>query len=106
MSEPTSEFCAAYACPLIGVYGAGGKWYCCCHRNADASRNDAITLAINSHRDLADKAVLLRRTNGEFFELENQLVELTRDAGTQRSMAAASVIGPTHAPQHYSESEK
>lgn len=106
MSEPMQEFCAAYGCPLLGSFGVSGKWYCCCHFNASPARNDAITLAINAHRGLADQAVMLRRTFAGYKAIkavEDRLVELTREVGAQQPMQVAGVIGPTHATPHYTE---
>lgn len=103
MSEPMQEFCAAYGCPLLGVYGNGGKWFCCCHRNTDASRNDAITLSLNTHRELVDKALMLRRTRGNFADTENELIELTHQVGSQAPMQMGGVIGPESAGASYTE---
>lgn len=58
------ELCAAYGCPLLGSFGVSGRWYCCCHFRLDASARDAVTAALNQHRNLVDRALLARRTFG------------------------------------------
>jgi hypothetical protein len=107
MSEPTSDTCAAYGCPLLGVYGESGKWYCCCHHNTNPALNDAITLEIHRQQPMADHIVSLRRMGKASRELEGQLMDLVREIGQQTPIAPAvpnaKIVGPTHAMQHYTE---
>ena len=106
MAEPTGDFCAAYGCPMIGVYGVSGKWYCCCHHNADPALNDAITAELHRHKPLVDRVVGLRREYKADAKLEAELVELTRQIGSQATIHGAGVIGPEYAEPHYTEQEQ
>lgn len=111
MSDPNNTpagMCAAYGCPLFGVYGAGGKWFCCCHHNVDGACNDAITMELNMRRDLVDRALNLRRTfqaSAAILAAESELIEMTRQVGTQQSIHSAPVVGPTHAAHHFAETD-
>lgn len=87
MSERTPDLCAAYGCPLMGVHGVSGKWYCCCHFNSDPGLNDAITLELQANKPLVDRAMALRRAGKADGALENELVTLTKEIGQQRDMA-------------------
>lgn len=63
--------CYVYGCPLSGSTGHGagdGKWFCCCHINMPANRNDAITMALNSPKlDFIVKSTLdLRASSCSF----------------------------------------
>ncbi|CAG9265725.1 hypothetical protein BDI4_910060 [Burkholderia diffusa] len=42
-------FCEAYGCPLLGTFGRGGRSWCFCHFEIDASANDAVTHIIRNH---------------------------------------------------------
>jgi hypothetical protein len=102
MNAP-SDFCAAYGCPLFGTLGAGGKWYCGCHFNANASLNDAITLEIGRNQALVDHILLARREHRPDAKAEQQLYELTRGTGAQIPMAP--ITGPTSGHPHFSETD-
>lgn len=102
-AEPISDFCAAYACPMLGVHGVSGKWYCCCHFNADASLNDAITAELHRQKATVDRIVLARREHRADAQLENGLILLIREIGTQQTFHGAGVIGPESAGPHHSE---
>jgi len=86
MSEPTSEFCAAYGCPMFGVHGVSGKWYCACHFNSNPALNDAITLELQANKPMVDRAIAMRRAGNADAALENELVTLTKEIGKQRDM--------------------
>lgn len=101
MSEYTPDTCAAYGCPLLGVYGVSGKWYCCCHFNANPSLNDAITAEIHRQQPMADHIVSLRRMGKADRELEQQLIGIVREIGQQTPMAP--IVGPTSGETHFSE---
>jgi hypothetical protein len=108
MSTSADEwgYCAAFGCPLLGSFGVGGKWYCCCHFRANPSSNDAITAAINRHSNLVQRALSARQTFAGYAEIkaaEDELVEITREIGRQSSIPTAPIIGPTHAMTHYAE---
>jgi hypothetical protein len=105
MSEQTSEFCAAYGCPMLGVYGVSGKWYCCCHHSANPALNDAITAELHRMKSVVDQVVLARREHRADAQLENSLVLITRELGTQQTIQGAPVIGPESAAPHYTETE-
>jgi hypothetical protein len=100
MNAP-SDFCAAYGCPLFGTLGAGGKWYCGCHFNANAALNDAITLEIGRNQSLVDHILTARRDHRPDAKAERQLYDLTRGCGGQ--IPTAPVVGPTHAEPHFME---
>lgn len=106
MSERTSDFCAAYACPMLGVHGVSGKWYCCCHFNADAGNNDAITAELHRQKTTVDRIVLARREGRADAQLENGLILLVRELGTQQTIHGAGVIGPESAPPDYTEPQQ
>jgi hypothetical protein len=103
MSEQTSVVCAAYACPMLGVYGVSGKWYCPCHHNASPGQNDAITAMLHQQKATVDRLVLARREGHADAQLENGLILLTREIGVQQTMHGAPVIGPESAPPDYTE---
>lgn len=103
MSEQTSDFCAAYACPMLGVYGVSGKWYCSCHHNANPALNDVITAELHKQKDTVDRIVLARREGRCNVQLENGLIAMIRDIGEQMPLPKANVIGPTHGNTHYTE---
>lgn len=108
MSEPTSDFCAAYGCPMLGTFGNSGKWYCCCHRGANTSLNDAITLTLAQNKPLVDRAVALRRESAGYaaiLKAENELFEITRQVGEQKPLPVGGVLGSDHAEPHYTEQE-
>ncbi|MBC8642116.1 hypothetical protein IAG25_35515 [Caballeronia sp. EK] len=86
MSERTPDLCAAYGCPLMGVHGVSGKWYCCCHFNANPGLNDAITAELHRNKPLVDRAMALRRAGVAHGALENELVTLTKEIGQQRDL--------------------
>lgn len=102
-AEQTSDFCAAYGCPLFGVYGVSGKWYCACHHNADPSLNDAITAELQRQKSTVDQIVLARREHRVDAQLENGLILLVREIGTQQTFHGAGVISPESGMSHYSE---
>jgi hypothetical protein len=102
-AEQTSDFCAAYACPMLGVYGVSGKWYCPCHHNADPAQNDAITAELHRQKATVDRIVLARREHCADPQLENGLILLIREIGTQQTFHGAGVIGPESAGPHHSE---
>lgn len=87
-----NEFCAAYGCPLFGVHGVNGKWYCCCHFNANPGLNDAITAELHRNKALVDRAIALRRAGKADGALENQLVTLTKELGNQAELTAETEI--------------
>lgn len=100
--------CEAYGCPLLGSYGVGGKWLCCCHFRAPVAAFDGITAEIHRHRGLVDAALLARRTGAGYKAIkhaEDQLVILTHEIGTQQSIPTAPVVGPTHGEHHFSETD-
>jgi hypothetical protein len=103
MTERTSDFCAAYGCPLMGTFGVNGKWYCPCHHNADPSLNDAITAELHRQKATVDRIVLARREHCADAKLENGLILLVREIGTQQTFHGAGVIGPESAGPHYPE---
>ncbi|CAG4900637.1 hypothetical protein [Paraburkholderia saeva] len=105
MTEPTSDFCAAYGCPMLGVYGFSGKWYCCCHFNANPALNDAITAELHRMKSVVDRVVLARREHRADAQLENSLVLITREIGQQQTIPTSNVTGPTHAAPHFSETD-
>jgi hypothetical protein len=105
MSEQTSDFCAAYGCPMLGVYGISGKWYCPCHHNASTGQNDAITAMLHQQKATVDRVVLARREGRADAQLENGLILLTREIDTQQTMHGAPVIGPESAAPHFTETE-
>lgn len=107
MSEPTSDFCTAYGCPLIGVYGGGiGKWYCFCHHNNEGGSSDAITAELHRQKLTVDRIMAARRHGRPDMQLENGLIEITQEIGRQRSMPSVGVIGPEYAAPHYTEQEQ
>lgn len=105
MSEQTSDFCAAYGCPMLGVHGVSGKWYCCCHFNTDPGQNDAITAELHRHKVTVDRIVLARREGQADAQIENGLILLVREIGQQQTIPTSTVTGPTHAAPHFSETD-
>lgn len=105
MAEPTSDFCAAYGCPMLGVYGVSGKWYCSCHHNANPALNDAITAELHRQKATVDRIVLARREGRCDVQLENELITLVREIGEQLPLPKANVIGPEYAGPHFTETE-
>jgi hypothetical protein len=103
MSEPTSDLCAAFGCPLMGTFGVNSKWYCACHFNANPSLNDAITAELHRQKATVDRIVLARREHRADAQLENGLILLVREIGTQQTFHGAGVIGPESGTTHYSE---
>lgn len=103
MSEQTSEFCAAYACPMFGVHGVSGKWYCACHFTANPALNDAITAELHRQKLMVDQIISLRRCGNADRELESKLIDIVREIGQQIPLAP--VTGPTHAEPHFSETD-
>lgn len=101
MNEPTNDFCAAYGCPMFGVHGENGKWYCCCHFNVSPSHNDSITLELNRQKPLVDQILAARREGRANGKLEAELLEITRPLATQPPVTP--VTGPTYAEPHFSE---
>ncbi|MFM0638059.1 hypothetical protein PQQ63_15260 [Paraburkholderia metrosideri] len=101
MSEQTSDFCAAYACPMLGVYGVSGKWYCSCHHTANPALNDAITAELHRQKPMVDQIISLRRLGRVNGELESKLIDVVREIGQQ--MPLSSVIGPSHGEPHFAE---
>lgn len=100
--------CEAHGCPLVGSYGVGGKWFCCCHFRAPVATFDGITAEINRHRNLVDAALLARNTGAgckAIKHAEDQLVILTHEIGQQQSFSTAGVVGPTHGDQHFAETD-
>jgi hypothetical protein len=106
MNEQASDFCAAYGCPMLGVYGVSGKWYCPCHHNANPALNDAITAELHRQKPLVDRIVSLRRAGEAGRELEQQVIDIVREIGAQQTIRGAGVIGPTHAEPHYTETQR
>lgn len=85
------ESCAALGCPLLGSFGVSGQWYCVCHFRADVGAHNPITAVLNQHRNLADHAVLARRTYAGWHaikEAEDPLIDLTHEIGKQYAMEA------------------
>lgn len=81
--------CEAYGCPLLGVHGVSGKWYCGCHFNVEPALNDAITAELHRQKDLV-KFVLMKRRQGEADgAAERNLIEITREIGRQTELAPA-----------------
>lgn len=103
MSDRAGELCAAYGCPLLGVYGVSGKWFCCCHFGANPGLNDAITLELHRQKPMVDQVLALRRAGQASKDLESRLVEIIREIGQQAPLAP--VTGPTHAEPHFSETD-
>lgn len=103
MSDRTPDTCAAYGCPLFGVHGVSGKWYCACHFNANPALNDAITAELHTQKPLVDQIVSLRRCGNANRELESKLLNLIREIGQQIPLAP--VAGPTHGERHFSETD-
>lgn len=103
MSEPTSDLCAAYGCPLMGTFGVNSKWYCACHFNANPSLNDAITSELHRQKPLVDQIMHLRRNHEASGKLEGELINLIHEIGHQASIPTAPVTGPTHATTHFTE---
>lgn len=94
--------CAAFGCPLVGSFGVGGKWYCCCHFRANPQRNDEITMMLRNS-PLTRSAIEARKFNAGYkaiMEAEDRLIELTSGDAPKPT---APVIGPTHAMTHYTE---
>lgn len=106
-----NERCAANGCPLVGTRKSAtngeGAWFCSCHFNRDPSANDAITLAIRTNSAIGRAAMQARREGAASYELEAQLVELTRDIGKKlplrTTVPTAPVIGPMHASAYFGE---
>lgn len=103
MTDQTSDTCAAYSCPLLGVYGVSGKWYCACHFNANPALNDAITAELHRQKLMVDQIVSLRRCGKADRELESQLLEIVREIGQQPPLVP--VTGPMHGAPHFSETD-
>lgn len=103
MSEPTNDFCAAYSCPMLGVHGVSGKWYCACHFNVNPALNDAVTMELHRQKPLVDQIVSLRRAGQASRELESELLDITREIGKQVPLAP--VTGPTRGEPHFSETD-
>lgn len=80
------ELCAAYGCPLLGVLGSGGKWYCGCHFNADQNLNDAITAELHRRPEIVERIMLARRHGCANGKLEGELIAEVRDAVSQQSL--------------------
>jgi hypothetical protein len=105
MSDPTNDFCAAYGCPLLGVHGVSGKWYCMCHFNASPALNDAITAELHGQKTLVDRIVSLRRQGKADAKLESEMLNIVREITGQQSIPTSGVTGPTHAEPHFSETD-
>jgi hypothetical protein len=103
MSEQTSDTCAAYGCPMLGVYGISGKWYCACHFNANPAISDAITAELHRQKPLVDQIVSLRRCGNADRGLESSLIEIVREIGQQPPLAP--VTGPERGQPHFSEAD-
>jgi hypothetical protein len=103
MSEPTSDFCAAYGCTMLGVYGVSSKWYCACHFNANPALNDAITAELHRQKPMVDQIVSLRRCGKTDSKLEGELIDIVREIGQQPPLAPVS--GPEHGEPHFSETD-
>jgi hypothetical protein len=103
MSDQTNDFCAAYGCPMLGVYGVSGKWYCACHFNVNPALNDAVTMELHRQKVLVDQIVALRREGCASGKLEGELLDITRQIGAQPPLAP--VTGPTHGTPHFSETD-
>jgi hypothetical protein len=135
MSERDARwgFCEAYGCPMFGVYGVAGKWFCCCHFQADHAVNDAITAELNRHLWIVESTLEIRRFyNSEEWltvaagiekrlrdrerkdlcagfpdewlgRLESVLTAMCREIGRQQHLPIGGVIGPTDAPPAYTE---
>jgi hypothetical protein len=96
-----ADQCAAFGCPLFGVHGVGGKWYCACHFNANPALNDAITLEICRRKQLVDRILLLRHEHHPDAVAENELLNAVRGVVAP----SGGVIGPTGAQPHFSETD-
>ncbi|MCA7902878.1 hypothetical protein LGM39_26255 [Burkholderia cepacia] len=86
MDGVTGETCAAQGCPMLGSFGVSGKWFCCCHFRGSSASSPAVTSVLIQHAGIVDRVKLLRRTGGGYAAIlaaENQLIELTREIGTQ-----------------------
>ncbi|WP_186216277.1 hypothetical protein [Burkholderia gladioli] len=100
------DTCSVYGCPLLGSFGESGKWVCACHVRVAPSRHNAITAVLNQHAGKAERAVSLRRTGAGYAEIlraEAELVELTRETGTQAEIPTAGVTGPASAEPYFAE---
>jgi hypothetical protein len=86
---------------MLGVYGVSGKWYCCCHHNANPALNDAITAEIHRQQPMADHIVSLRRMGKADRGLEQQLIDAVREISQQPPLAP--VAGPKSGETHFSE---
>ncbi|UVS95668.1 hypothetical protein [Burkholderia glumae] len=100
------DTCSVYGCPLLGSFGESGKWVCACHFRAAAARHNAITAVLNQHSGLAERAVFLRRSfapAADILSAEAELIELTRETGTQTQIPTAGVTGPRSAAPYFAE---
>lgn len=103
MTDQTPDTCAAYSCPLLGVYGVSGKWYCACHFNANPALNDAITVELHRQKPLVDQIVLARREGRADAKFEGELIDIVREIGQQPPLAPVS--GPEYGQPHFSETD-
>jgi hypothetical protein len=99
--------CSAYGCPLIGSMSddVGGKWYCFCHVRQPHALNDAITATLHRNKPMVERVLIARRAHEANAGLENELRTITQDVGTTAPIPMAPVTGPTHAADHYTESQ-
>jgi hypothetical protein len=81
-----SDLCAAYGCPLFGVHGVSGKWYCGCHFNADPGLNDAITAELHRRPETVERILTARRDYRADAKLEGGLITAIKDAIGQQTI--------------------
>lgn len=81
-----NELCAAYGCPLLGVHGVSGKWYCGCHFNADHGLNDAITAELHRRPETVERVMLARRSFSVDPALESALIADVKAAFGQQTL--------------------
>jgi hypothetical protein len=103
MNTQASDFCAAYGCPMLGVHGVSGKWYCPCHFNSNPALNDAITAELHRQQPMVDQILSLRRCGKADGKLESELIDIIREIGQQAPLST--VTGPTHGAPHFSETD-
>lgn len=80
------ELCAAYGCPLLGVHGVSGKWYCGCHFNSEPSLNDAITAELHRRPETVTRILADRRAGRTNGKAEGELIAAVKDAVGQQTL--------------------
>lgn len=64
VAERPAHLCAAYGCPLMGTFtgstSGSDAWHCSLHANKPATQLQAVTVAINRYRWLANAITDIR----------------------------------------------